>query len=68
MSVTTNELNVKDAAAYLRVTTSRIYELIHDDRLTARKVSERCWLVSVPSLDAYASGDRKPGRRRVQNS
>lgn len=68
MSVTTNELNVKDAAAYLRVTTSRIYELIRDNRLTARKVSERCWLVEVASLEAYASGDRKPGRRPVQNS
>ena len=62
-SSTLNEMNVEQAAQALRVSVSRVHQLIGDGRLKARKASRRCWLIEAATVDRYAASDRKPGPR-----
>lgn len=55
-------LSVAEAAAKLGVTRARIHALLTSGRLEGAKVSERCWLVTVASVDARLADPPPQGR------
>lgn len=68
MALDISAKNVSEAASILGVSIGRVHQLIREKRLAAIKVSERCWLIELSSIEEYRRGDRSPGRRPVQKS
>lgn len=61
-------LTVEAAASALGLTTGRVRQLLRAGVLVGEKVTERCWLISRASVEAYRSMVRRPGPKPVQNS
>lgn len=68
MALRTTGITVTQAAERLRVTVGRVRQLLASGALTGEKMGPRFWLVDAESVARYAAGDRRPGRRPVQNS
>lgn len=61
-------LTVEAAATVLGLTTGRVRQLLRAGILNGEKITERCWLISRTSVDAYRTTVRRPGPKPVQNS
>lgn len=63
-------ITAREASARLGLSSqsSQIAHLCQEGKLTCKKVANR-WFVSLASVEAYASGNRKPGpRQSITNS
>jgi hypothetical protein len=69
MSIGKDWLNVRETANKLKLSESRIRQMLSRGQIAGQKLSERAWAISAAEVERVAKLDRPPGNPAfVQNS
>lgn len=67
MLITGNYCSVKEATAKIGCSDAHVRHLLKQGVLVGQKISERAWVVSLESIEAFVGAQKTTGRPRKNN-